>query len=81
MAVKKPIALYGGRLKELQSGDTVYGAGGGISLVTSDPVLPANGDTWILEQTGMIMGALAMTQNQYTLKVKTSVGTQTIKFN
>jgi hypothetical protein len=82
MAIKKPIALYGGRLKELQTGDTISGAGGGgLSLVTIDPVSPANGDSWILEQTGMTMGALAMTQTQHTLKLKTSDGIRTLKFN
>ena len=81
MAVKKPIALYGGKLKELQSGDTVAGASGGLSLVTTDPVAPANGDSWILEQTGMMMGALGMTQIQHTLKVQTSDGIRTLKLN
>jgi hypothetical protein len=38
MAVKNPLALYNGKIKELQPGDTVPGGGGGVSIkqVTMD---------------------------------------------
>lgn len=32
MAVKNPLALYSGQIKELQSGDTLPGAGGSATL-------------------------------------------------
>lgn len=89
MAVKKAIALYGGRLKELQSGDTLDGAssGGVLPIVTTDPVAPANGEAWILQSSvnaGMAMGTLGTTYastvllDDYKFKVKTADGNKYI---
>lgn len=40
MAIKKPIALYDGHLKELQSGDTLPGAGGTSAILTLQESIP-----------------------------------------
>jgi hypothetical protein len=50
---------------------------GTITILTSDPVSPNNGDVWILKQfaSGQIMGALGMTYNgYYLLSEKTADG-------
>jgi hypothetical protein len=47
MAVRKPIVLVGGELQQLQSGDTLYGQGnevGVITLTNSDAAATAIGD-------------------------------------
>jgi hypothetical protein len=68
------------------TGDVTINAsgGGGLSIVTTDPVSPNNGDQWILDKfsSGAAMGALGMTYNgYYLLSIKTANGIRRIFIN
>ena len=87
MAVKKPICIYSGKLKELQSGDTMPGSGSSFTIVTTDPVSPANGDAWVFQNSiapGQVMGMLGMTYaatvllDDFSLRVKTASGVRKV---
>ena len=52
MAVRKPIVVVSGALKELPAGDTIGAAT--ITVSDSAPSTPATGDFWLTVTTGVL---------------------------